>query len=104
MYEPIYIGCDHRLSYTRARSDGSYLNTGTCTYVLTAEAGGASIASGTLSYVTGSNGDYVATVDGGDLDGLTEDATYKAVITFTTVAGHDDVRTVYYTARRRGIV
>lgn len=98
--EPIYIGCDHRLSYSYARADGVYLNDGTCTYTLALDDD--IVASGSLTYVTGSRGVYRATIDAADLADLTLGATYTVVITFTDGDDNDDERTLSYVATRRG--
>lgn len=100
--EAIFIGCNHRVQYHRARSGVTAINDGTCTYSLALD-GGAEVTSGTVDYVTDSRGDYESVIDSADLADLTEGATYVLTIEFTLSgsAEPDDVRTIPYRATRR---
>lgn len=99
--EPIYIACDHKLSYSGARTGVTPINDGTCSFTL-ALSGGATVTSGNLTYVASSRGDYEAIIDAADLANLTEGATYVVTITFTSPGGYDDKRYLSFIATKRG--
>ena len=99
----LLIGCDVYIKYTGARDavTGAYLNSGTCTYSLenldgTVIAGG----TGSLSYTSASDGDYLGVIDAAVTALLTEDEKYKVVITFSS-SGYDDVQYVESVAKKR---
>lgn len=99
--DPIYIGSDHFVRYDGARDSatGVYLNSGTCTYELFTAAG-ASLGTGTLSYVSASNGNYRGTIESTVTSGLTLGAAYRVVIVFEQ-GSYNDRRTLRLRAADR---
>jgi len=97
----IYIGCDNLIKYTGAKDSdsGTYLNTGTCSYTLT-DSAGATIGSGTLSYVAASNGNYEAIVDAVVAALLEDGAIYTLTVTFVQ-GNYDDKRQLAVSAAYR---
>lgn len=98
----IYIGCDHDVSYAGASkaSDGSYLNSGTCTYTLKKAQDGTTVGSGTLTYVTASDGDYTGTIESTVTSSLVAGVKYNLDVTFVK-AGYNDMRREVLTAAYR---
>jgi hypothetical protein len=99
--DPIYISADHYVRYYGAQdsADDSYLNSGTCTFVLY-NAAGASVTSGTCSYVASSNGNYRGVIESTTTSGLTVGAKYRIVITFVQGLCNDS-RTLWFRAKHR---
>lgn len=106
----IYIGSDNNIILTGMRDsvDDSYLNSATVTYAIYAAEGyvrgtSSPIASGTgsLSYVSASNGNYRGTIDSTVTTTLTEEDWYYVVITFDQ-SSYEDERTLYCQAVLRG--
>lgn len=104
---PLFIGCDNVLKYSGAHdadvtpaSQSDYLNALTVTYVVN-DSNGTQITTGTLSYVSSSNGNYKGTIDGAVTAALTVGALYTIIIT-ATGGGYDDERFLDETAARRG--
>ena len=99
----LYIGPDLNVHYRGARdeADDTYLNAGTCTFVVE-DADGATVYSGACDYVTGSDGDYRGVIDGPTLaPELAEDAYYTVRLTFAQ-GDYDDERTLTLRAAYRG--
>ncbi len=100
MIQPIYIGEDNLFRWDRAKhaSDGSYVNAGTGSWDLrTADdpALGTSVASGTLTYVTASNGRWQGTMDkDAPSPALVEGTTYYLFLTLNDGAGADGYRRI----------
>lgn len=85
----LYIGADMDVEYTGAQDrEGTFLNSGTCTWQLFTAAG-VSVATGTLTYDTGSDGDYYGVIESTVTAGLTADAPYYVIITFVQGAYND---------------
>lgn len=83
--DTIYIGNAFDLFFDAAtlRATGAPQNAGTCTYALQTAAGVAvSGGSGTLSYVSGTDGNYLGYVTAAVTATLTSGAVYKVVYTF----------------------
>lgn len=104
----IHIGCDCSLSYSGAKParGGAYLNSGTCTYSLREGDGnsptdGDEVASGSLSYVAASNGNYLGTIESTATELLTPGEPYTLWIRFTD-GNYDDLRRILLYARFRG--
>lgn len=97
----IYIGADHNVSYTGARNalTGAYFNAGTCAWTL-ADSTGATVATGSLAYQSGTNGNYYGTIDAAVTETLEQDAPYTVTITFSQ-AGYDDERVLNVRAAYR---
>lgn len=103
----IRYGCDEYLKYFGANdaADGTYLNSGTCTYALYENSNGAlgdavSGGTGTLSYIAASNGNYRGIIDAAVTGALTPGRTYWAVITFVQ-GNYNDERTLMLNCVRR---
>lgn len=81
----LLIDCDQRLTFNKVRDDdGNYLNNGTCTYAVVDPKTGNTVYSGTLSYVTSSNGKYTTVIDGPTQNSLlTYRKFYKVNVVFT---------------------
>ena len=96
------INADNYLRYYGAQDSetGDYLNSGTCTYSLREE-DGTELATGTLSYVSGSNGNYRGILDSADTAGLTDGERYVIVIIFDQ-DNYEDERRLYHRAGYRG--
>lgn len=85
----LFIGSDMDVEYTGAQNrDGDFLNSGTCTWQLFTAAG-VSVATGTLTYDTGSDGDYYGVIESTVTATLTADAAYYTFITFVQGAYND---------------
>ncbi len=96
----LWIAADHDVFYSDARNAaGAYLNSGTCTWELL-DSASASVATGTLSYVAASDGDYEGTIPSTVTDDLTEDSLYYLEITFQDGA-YDDFRRLQLRAAYR---
>ncbi|TXH99564.1 MAG: hypothetical protein E6Q76_19645 [Rhizobium sp.] len=104
----LYIGEDMTVTWSGASgtdgSDGSteYLNAATVTYAIKTVAG-ASVSGGTgsLSYIAGSNGDYIGVIESTVTAGLTPGARY--IIEYTLVEDpYRGFRRVAETAVLRG--
>lgn len=98
---PIYIAADHAVTYESAYAGGSYLNSGTCTFVLK-DADGATVAStsGAASYVAASNGNYAGVIESTALGSLTVGALYYLEITFAQ-SSYNDFRRIPLKAQYR---
>jgi hypothetical protein len=105
----IYVGADTEVFYeaARKRSDGTYLNSGTCTWALHEDSahriGGAIAgASGAVDYVGSSSGNYLGVIDAAVTGLLTVGSYYWLRIVFThPVSGCDDERRFPLVARHR---
>lgn len=99
--DTIFVGADFDVDYALARTRaGTYLNSGTCTYTLV-DSDASSLDSGTLSYVSGSNGKYTGVIASTVTAALTIDALYTLTITFNQ-GDYDDRRVFTLTAKQRG--
>lgn len=96
---PLYIGSDRTVTWTGARAGGSYLNSATVTWALKTLSG-TSVATGSLSYQSGSNGNYVGTIASSVTGGLTENDYYYLEVTLSQ-SGYDDFRRLYCKAQYR---
>lgn len=103
----IHVGADEEAYYegARKRSDGTALNSGTCTWYLHTESdyamGGAiSGATGSMDYVAASSGNYLGVIDAAVTGALTVGAYYWLRITFSA-SGYDDERRFPLVARGR---
>jgi len=97
---PIYIGAGHDAKLTGMADDtGAYLNSGTATYTLVDEHG-TQIATGPLSYVAGSSGDYLGVVGRSATITLTERAVYFLYFIFNQ-GDFDDEQRLRLVARYR---
>ena len=100
--DPIYISVDHNMTLTGMNIAGTYLNTATATYVLK-DADGSTVSggTGTLSYVSASNGNYLGVIESTVTALLTENARYWIEITFSQGSYQDfrrlPVRALYRT-------
>lgn len=99
----IAIGADFDLWYEGAqlRAGGPYLNAGACTWALRAAGSSTGLATGSLAYTAASNGNYLGYIPAATTAGLTADADYDVVLTFTS-GGITDARTLTFKARKRG--
>lgn len=90
----LFIGCDNDVGYdgARIRATGTYMNSGTCTWSLQTTAGEV-VATGSLSYVTGSSGNYLGVIDAAVSAGLTDGRQYRLLIAFEQ-GGYKDARRV----------
>lgn len=92
----IYIAADHDVEYLGAQAEvvGTYLNSGTCTYVLKTAAG-TTVPGGTGSctYSPASSGDYYGTIESTVTALLSEDVQYYLEITFAD-SGYNDFRRI----------
>jgi hypothetical protein len=82
---PIGSDVDVELTGVRVRRTGAYLNAGTCTWSLfdpSLDDDDNPIATGTLTYDTGSDGDYYGVIQSTVTDDLTPDNPYYVVIAF----------------------
>ncbi len=103
MSQPLYLNEDALIRWDRARlaSDSSYVNAGTCTWVLK-DGGGATVTSGSLAYVSGTHGRWQGAIDKLDVDDLTEGATYWLEVTLSNGSGADGFRRVECVAQYHG--
>lgn len=87
----LYVGADMDIGYSGAvpAAGGSYLTSGTCTWVLKNSAG-ATVASGSLSYVAASNGNYLGVMESTVTSTLTADDPYTLTITFVQGSYNDE--------------
>lgn len=100
--DPIYIGVDNDVVVRGFYNSGAgnYLNSATVTWALK-NSSGTSLATGSCSYVSASNGNYRGTIDSTDTASLTENATYYVEVTLTE-GSITDFRRQRKTARYRG--
>ncbi len=104
--EPIYLGEDHAVKWGDSATNGAYavgtgfLNSATVTYALKTAAG-ATIATGTCSYVAASNGNYRGTIESSALTALVLGALYTLEITLVQ-GSLDGFRRLHLEARYRG--
>lgn len=76
VFEPLFIGEDMAPTWTGARAAGQWLNTATVTWTLKRADTGATLDTGTCTYQSGSNGNYVGSLDSATTDSLTEGSFY----------------------------
>lgn len=102
----LYIGNDRyiTLSGLNDAADNSYLNSATVTYAIY-EANGTAVSggTGTLSYISASNGNYRGIIDAAITATLTAEAAYYIAIT-ATQGNYDGLFRIDCTARIRGTV
>lgn len=99
----IYVASDTLIEWDKAAkaSDGTYLNAATVSYQLTDLAGNnISGASGSMSYVTASDGRYQGVLD--STVSLTDGQEYWILITLTSAGGIGSARKVRCVARYAG--
>ena len=88
----IHIGADENVTLTGMTGGGAYLNSASvATWSLKLASTGAEVASGNLSYVASSNGNYLGVIPSSVTATLTEDARYWIDITFRQ-GDYDDRR------------
>lgn len=100
-YKYIFIGCDMDADYFDANVQGTYLDSGTCTYEI-ADLSGNVLTTGACAYLPGSEGNYQGLVPASFTSTLTEGAFYFLIFTFGQSGADNDVRTVNLLARNRG--
>lgn len=100
----LYINEDNLIRWDEAAlsSDDSYINAGTGTWALKTAAG-TSVGSGSLTYVTSSNGRWHATIDKLTVDDLTEEGTYYLELTLSNGSGADGFRRFEVVAKYHGL-
>jgi len=93
--KPLYINADQDLFLVGARlADGTFLNSATVTWAVYTAAGSAvSGATGTLSYVSGSDGNYAGVIASTVNASFTENAKYTLIITLVQ-GGYNDERRI----------
>jgi hypothetical protein len=96
----IYIAADMNVDYEGAQdADGNFLNAGTCTWTLY-ESDGTLIATGSLTYVAASDGDYRGVIQSTTTDDLEADVPYYVVVTFVEDGFNDSRRIDTFAAYR----
>lgn len=96
---PLWIASDFFLYWKGARAGGNYLNSATVTWALTTSSG-TSVSTGSLTYDTGSNGDYTGVIASSVTGSLTLDDTYYIYLTLSQ-SGFDDKRRLTCKAQYR---
>jgi hypothetical protein len=98
----LYIGSDRNLKWNGAFDEENdlYLNSATITYALKTTPGGTILGTGTLDYVSPSNGNYFGIIDSTVTGALTEDAQYVLEVTFVQ-GNYNDFRQLWVTALYR---
>jgi len=89
------------LSGLRYAYSGVYINSATVTAVVKTTAGAVLVASFTLSYQAGTDGDYVGVINKGDAANFTDGTSYWVEVT-VTVGAYDGFRRVSATAKYHG--
>lgn len=95
----LFIGADVTITLTGMSGGGSYLNAATATWTL-ADNSGTTVTTGSLSYVSASNGNYSGVIDAATTGTLTEGAVYTLTVTFAQ-SGYDDKRRLRLSAAYR---
>jgi len=100
----IYINEDNsvKVSDLRDGDNQGLINDATVTYVLK-DSGGSTVGTGTLTYTSGSHGEYKAVIDKAVTAGLTEGARYYLEITMAS-GTRDGFRRIPLTAKYRELV
>lgn len=97
-----YKNCDHQIKFDRVRDlSNAYLNSGTCTFDITKDADGSSVASGTVSYVTSSDGKYLVVLDKVYAANVVVYERYTLKVTFEGTGGQSDERYVELEGAKR---
>lgn len=79
----IYINADNTVTLNKVKDlDGVFLNAGTCTFVLKTKKEGTVVHTGTLTYVTSSDGKYQEVIDASVTAGLVESDYYYLDVDF----------------------
>lgn len=100
MATPFFIDCDHLIKFTGAKDiNNDYINDGTCDYTITKKHGGTEIVSGTLDYVTDSDGNYQKAVDRASFADLEEGVFYFLDVTLSSPRSDDTHRKLELVAR-----
>jgi hypothetical protein len=102
---PLYINEDNAIRWDAAKraAAGTYINSGTGTWELL-DADLNLLVSGSLSYVSSSNGRWQGTIDKTDVDDLVEGAVYYVDLTLTDGSGADGFRRIECVAQYHGAV
>lgn len=104
MSDSIYINEDNQVTWDAMKlaSSGEFVNDATVTYALKDNAGtGVSGGTGTLDYVSGSDGNYSAIIDKTVTTLLSEGAAYYLELTATSGSA-DGFRRIRYVATYQG--
>jgi hypothetical protein len=104
MSQQIFIGVAHRETVTGFRNvdTGAYINDAVVSWsVMDAAGTPLTSATGTMSYVAASNGNYTAVVPASVTSQMTQHAEYLLVLVFVVGGVQVDQRTVTLTAARR---
>ena len=93
MADLIHIGCDETIKLTglKATDSGLYLNSATVTWNLT-KSDGTSLATGPLSYVADSDGNYMGVIESSATEGLVFGKEYTIIVIIASGNYNDERR------------
>ena len=101
--QSIHINEDNLVQWKRAKlqTNGTFVNSGTGSWSLK-DPDGNELATGALSYVTGTNGTWQGTIDQLDVADLSEGTPYYLEISLADNLGSDGFRRLQLIARYHG--